>query len=108
MPLKFLGKSTTGGQSPTLWLSDHGIYVCQGWRTDVPNEIEIPHRLLQYLEPGTCLGTLLRDTGHGTFILSGKPVTDPSALAQMDIPAHELSVEVPVGQEIRPDVALSR
>ncbi|MQY19348.1 hypothetical protein NRB20_24330 [Nocardia sp. RB20] len=108
MRLKFLGKNTTGQQSPTLYASDEGTYVSQGWRTDVPNQIEIPHRLLQFLEPGTCLGTLLTDTGHGTFTLSGRPVVDAETLAQMDIPAHELAVEVPVGQEIRPDASASR
>ncbi|MFI5776819.1 hypothetical protein [Nocardia sp. NPDC051570] len=108
MRLRFLGKNTTGQQSPTLWASDHGTYVCQGWKTGVDGQIEIPHRLLEFLEPGTCLGILLQDTGHGTFILQGEPVTDPEALAQMDVPDHELAVEVPVGQEIRPDALASR
>ncbi|MET9490975.1 hypothetical protein [Nocardia sp. NPDC006630] len=106
MRLRFLGKNTQGNHSPTLYASDRGTYVCQGWR--VPNQpelIEIPHPLLAYLEPGTCLGALLHDTGHGTFTLTGDPVIDPEALAQMDTPAHERSVEVPVGKEIRRDAA---
>lgn len=104
MPLTFLGKTTNGGQSPTLYLSeDRTHYLVQGWRTDEEHRLEIPHALLQYLAPGTCLGTTLFDSGHGTFTLTGKPVTDADALNQMDIPAHEDCVEVPVGQEIRPD-----
>ncbi|MCM6778133.1 hypothetical protein NDR87_32090 [Nocardia sp. CDC159] len=103
MQLKFLGKSTAGGQSPTLYASDRSTYVCQGWRTGEADRIEIPHRLLQYLEPGTCLGTVLQDTGRGTFILRGEPVIDPEVLAQMNIPDHEMSVEIPMGQEVRPD-----
>ncbi|MFI9508885.1 hypothetical protein [Nocardia sp. NPDC052566] len=109
MRLKFLGKNTTGTQSPTLYITDRGTYVVQGWRTlDHPGVIEIPHPLLAFLEPGTCLGATLTDTGHGTFTLSGEPVTDPETLGQMDLPAYEAGVEVPVGQEIRPDAVASR
>ncbi|MFE4461752.1 hypothetical protein ACFROC_30750 [Nocardia tengchongensis] len=108
MSLKFLGKSTTGNQSPTLYLGDNS-YIVQGWRVpDRPDLVEIPHALLAYLEAGTCLGVLLTDTGHGTFTLTGTPIADPAILAEMDIPDHEASVEVPVGQEIRPDVVASR
>ncbi|MFE3227189.1 hypothetical protein [Nocardia sp. NPDC059228] len=65
--------------------------------------IEIPHALLAYLEYGTCLGTLLEDTGHGTFVLAGEPVTDATALTVIKPPAGERSIEVPRGKEIRPD-----
>ncbi|RDI64917.1 hypothetical protein [Nocardia pseudobrasiliensis] len=105
MRLEFLGKNTNEGQSPTLYASDRQTYVVQGWKTDRDGQIEIPHRLLEFLEPGTCLGTILHDSGHGTFTLSGELVTDPEALEQMGLPAHEAGVEVPVGQEIRPDAA---
>lgn len=108
MLLRFLGINSTSGQSPTLYASDRESYVIQGWRTDEIDTIEIPHPLLAYLEPGTCLGALLRDTGHGTFMLSGKPVTDLEALALMDTPDHEASVEVPIAKEIRRDAAPGR
>jgi hypothetical protein len=109
MRLRFLGKNTTGTQSPTLYATDRNTLVVQGWKVEGHHDrVEIPHPLLGYLEKGTCLGTLLQDSGHGTFTLRGEPVTDPEALAQMDIPDHELSVEVPVGQEIRPDASSSR
>ncbi|MFD4404355.1 hypothetical protein ACFWPH_16515 [Nocardia sp. NPDC058499] len=105
MRLRFLGKNTGSHQSPTLYLSDRETYVVQGWRVpDLPELIEIPHPLLGFLERGTCLGTPLQDTGHGTFTLTGIPVTDAEALAQMDIPSHEASVEVPIGKERRRDV----
>jgi hypothetical protein len=69
--------------------------VVQGWKVaGQPASVEIPPRLLGYLEPHTCLGTRLYDTGRGSFILSGVPVTDPLVLAQMDTPDHETSVEV--------------
>ncbi|PZM98134.1 MAG: hypothetical protein DIU79_00880 [Actinobacteria bacterium] len=35
-------------------------------------------------------------TDRDTFIVQGWRVTDPEALSQLDIPAHETVVEVPV------------
>jgi len=91
----FLGKDTVNGGSPTLFATDQGGYVVQGWR--VPRDdrsVEIPHRLLTFLEHGTRLDATLRDTGLGTYVLSGEIVTDAEALAQMDIPGHETAVVV--------------
>ncbi len=62
--------------------------------------VEIPQRLLAYLEPGTYLGAVLTDTGRGSFTLIGRPVTDPQALSQTDIPGHETCVEVPKEKEV--------
>lgn len=62
--------------------------------------LEIPQRLLAYVEPGTYLGAVLTDTGRGSFTLTGRPVTDPKALSQMDIPGHETCVEVPKEKEV--------
>jgi hypothetical protein len=95
MRLTFLGKDTLNGGSPTLFAADGGGYVAQGYR--VPGDessVEIPKKLLTFLEEGTRLDARLRDTGRGSYILTGKVVTDPEALAQMDIPAHETAVEV--------------
>lgn len=95
MKLIFLGKGTVNGGSPTLFATDRGTYVVQGWR--VPNEdlsVEIPSRLLAFLEEGTRLAVTLEDTGRGSYILSGAAIDDPEALAQMDIPGHETAVEV--------------
>ncbi|GAB3832579.1 hypothetical protein ACFPIJ_52460 [Dactylosporangium cerinum] len=95
MRLTFLGKESQGGQSPTLYATDRQTYVVQGWR--VPGEatsVEIPHGLLRFLEAETDLAAALRDTGANTYCLSGAPVTDEAALAQMDLPAHETCVEV--------------
>ncbi|MBF6297830.1 hypothetical protein [Nocardia amamiensis] len=109
MKIRFLGKNTNKNGCPTLYITDRGTYVVQGWRVaGPPNMIEIPHPLLAFLEPGTCLGVLLQDTGHGTFLLSGEAVTDPETLSKMDIPDHETCVEVLVGQEIRPDATVAR
>ncbi|WP_338770992.1 hypothetical protein V7968_09415 [Nocardia vulneris] len=108
MKIRFLGKHTNGGNSPTLYLTDRGTYIVQGWR--VPghdDQVEISHPLLAFLEARTCLGVLLQDTGHGTFILSGELVSDPDVLAEMNIPDHETCIEVPVGQEIRGDATVA-
>lgn len=95
MRLTFLGKETQGGGSPTLFGTDRDTYVVQGWKVEgQPGTVEIPPRLLGYLEPHTCLGVLVHDTGRGSFILSGDPVTDPQVLSQMDLPGHETCVEV--------------
>lgn len=102
MHVEFLGGPSGGQGSPRLYLTDRNTFAVQGWKTPQPDRIEIPHHLLQYARPGTCLAGL-QDTGHGTFLLSGTPVTDPEALALMRIPGHEAAVEVPVGQEVTPD-----
>lgn len=101
MRLQFLGKTTQGGGSPTLYATDRATYVVQGWKvTGAAGQVEIPQRLLAHLLPGTCLDVRLVDTGRGSFTLTGDAVRDGEALAQMDIPSHETCVEVPQGKEI--------
>ena len=95
MRLRFLGKNTQGGGSPTLFTTDRDTYVVQGWR--VPGaeaSVEIPSLLLGHLEPDTRLAATLQDTGRDSYVLSGALVTDVEALSQMDIPGHETCVEV--------------
>ncbi|WP_067653566.1 hypothetical protein [Nocardia harenae] len=96
MNIRFLGKGgTTGGGCPSLYATDRGTYLAQGWRTGAPERIEIPHLLLGFAEPDTYVGAAMTDTGRGTFTLTGKPVTDPATLAKMDIYPGETVVEVP-------------
>jgi len=95
MELRFLGKQTQGGGSPTLFATDRETYIVQGWR--VPEEttsVEIPKGLLRFLEPDTQLGVPLQDTGRDSYILAGAAVLDHEVLMQMDIPGHETCVEV--------------
>lgn len=83
MRLRFLGKGgTEGGGCPSLYATDRGTYVVQGWRTGTPGTIEIPHLLLGFALPGTFIGATMTDTGRGTFVLSGTSVTDLEALRQ--------------------------
>ena len=96
MRIQFLGKGgTTGGGCPSLYATDADTYLAQGWRTDTPEVVEIPHLLLGFVLPDTYIGTTMRDTNRGTFLLTGVPVTAPEVLAQMEIYPDETVVEVP-------------
>src|SRR6266516_1063133 len=91
-----LGRTRHLGPAPGTGLPP----MAQGWK--VPgqvNSIEIPKRLLAYVETGTRLDATLHDTVRDSYILSGSPVTDADALSQMDIPDHETCVEVGKVQE---------
>ncbi|MGN2641363.1 hypothetical protein ACWEKT_23775 [Nocardia takedensis] len=105
MYVRLLGGGSGDGGSPRLWASDRETLVVQGWKTGHRDRIEIPHRLVAYAEPGTCL-TGLQDTNRGTFIVTGTLVTDVEALEIMQMPGHEAAVEVAIGQELMPDAAL--
>ncbi|SUA79496.1 Uncharacterised protein [Nocardia otitidiscaviarum] len=95
MRLQFLGKGgTEGGGCPSLYATDEGTYVVQGWRTDTPGTVEIPHLLLGFALPDTFLGATMTDTGRGTFVLSGASVTDRDVLGQLNIYPDETCVEV--------------
>lgn len=102
MFVELLGGPTGDLGSPRLWKTDRSTYAAQGLRTGDPRQVAVPHTLLSYVEPGACLSGLT-DTGHGWFLLDGEPISDPEALALMEIPAHEMAVEVLIGQEVTPD-----
>ncbi|MGQ0573862.1 MAG: hypothetical protein ACT4RN_06610 [Pseudonocardia sp.] len=63
MKLTFLGKDSKSGQSPTVYATDRGTFVVQGWRLtdaealavmDIPEHetaVEIPAGLLRFLPP---------------------------------------------------------
>ncbi len=109
MRLIFLGKETQGGGSPTLFSTDRDTYVVQGWKVPGrPESVEIPKTLLTHLLPSTELGVALHDTGRDSLVLSGIPVTDVHALAQMDIPGHETCVEVAKVEEADASGAAAR
>ncbi len=96
MRLAFLGKGGSGDRDcPTLYATDRNSYLVQGWMTDAPGVIEIPHLLLGFLEPDTFIDTVLTDTGRGTFTLAGRPVTDDDTLKQLTLAVDETAIEVP-------------
>ncbi|MGA5701819.1 hypothetical protein [Peterkaempfera bronchialis] len=115
MKLRFLGKNSTPGDSPTLYASDQGTYVVQGWRVldqsglgrlTIPEghtAVEVPPELFEHLtKDGARSGELKRieppvmlTTEQGTLILQGPRMIDPEALSQMRMPDYETCIEVP-------------
>ncbi|MFI1918991.1 hypothetical protein [Nocardia sp. NPDC020380] len=96
MQLRFLGKGGTGGGGcPSLYTTDHGSSLVQGWVTDQVSTVEIPHLLLGFAEPDTFVGARMEDSGRGTFLLSGRPITDQETLSQLDLYEDETAIEVP-------------
>ncbi|MCP9621410.1 hypothetical protein FOH10_28660 [Nocardia otitidiscaviarum] len=96
MSLRFLGKGgSTGNGCPTLLADDQRGYVVQAWRTDRVDTVELPHLLLGFLEPDTFIGAPMTDTGRGTFLVSGLPVTDDETLNQLDMADDEGVISVP-------------
>ncbi|MFB8005728.1 hypothetical protein [Nocardia sp. NPDC056000] len=96
MRLQFLGKAGSDKNNcPTLYASDQGSFIVQGWETDEAGTVEIPHVLLGFARWNTFLDSPLTDTGRGTFTVSGRPVTDGEALSQMTLDRNETAIEVP-------------
>ncbi len=113
MRLRFLGKDSVPGDSPTLYATDRETYVVQGWKVtdpavlaklDPPDDetcVEVPAALLVHLTKDGLQGVIaswappiVHVTGEGTYIVAGKRVTDAEVRAQMIIPKFEDCVEV--------------
>lgn len=113
MEIRFLGKVTEHGDSPTLYATDQGTYLVQGWKVtdseilaklDMPEGetvVEIYARLLAHLAEDGLSGVvtswippIVHVKENGNLLIQGKRVTDPEALAQMNIPDHEDVVEI--------------
>lgn len=113
MQLRFLGKESKPNESPTLYATDQGSYVVQGWivtdpavlarfqLTDDETLVEVPARLLGHLDKDGLSGEVVRTAApivhvmaSGNYIMRGPKVTDAEALGQMHIPAHETCIKV--------------
>ncbi|MGH3971900.1 MAG: hypothetical protein ACRDS9_01025 [Pseudonocardiaceae bacterium] len=113
MHLTFLGKESHPKQSPTLFATDRDSYVVQGWIVTDPEVlamiavsddetiVEVPAALLAHFAKDGLSGDvvnlvppIVHITANGNYIIRGRRVTDPDALAQMTIPDHETCVEV--------------
>ncbi|MEV2220625.1 hypothetical protein AB0E01_12165 [Nocardia vinacea] len=79
-----------------MYATDQSSFVVQGWETGLPETVEIPHLLVGFAEPDTFIGASMADSGRGTFWLSGRPVTEPETLAQLDLADDETAIEVPL------------
>lgn len=116
MELRFLGRETTGGQSPTLYATDRGSYVVQGWvvtdadiltKLDLAKDeklVEVYAQLMTHLAKDGLSGEVTHKVypivhirENGRYILQGRRVTDTKALTQMNIPDHETAIEIPKG-----------
>ncbi|MFG2672729.1 hypothetical protein [Streptomyces sp. NPDC048445] len=115
MKLRFLGKNSTPGDSPTLYASDQDSYIVQGWKVfaqdllmqlDMPEgqtAVEVPTELFEHLiKDGLTHGAIKRFeapimlvTGQGTCIVQGPVMRDAEALSQMRLPDYEDCIEVP-------------
>jgi hypothetical protein len=113
MRLTFLGKESQPSDSPTLFATDRGSYVVQGWIVTDPEilamivisdgeaVVEVPAALMAHLAKDGLSGDvvnlvppIVHITENGNYIIRGRRVTDPEALGQMTIPDHETCVEV--------------
>jgi hypothetical protein len=113
MELRFLGRETTGGQSPTLYVTEQGSYVVQGWivtdadilaMLDLAEDetlVEVYARLMTHLAKDGLYGEITHEVypivhvkKNRRYILRGKRVADAKALAQMSIPDHETAIEI--------------
>ncbi|AXG80173.1 hypothetical protein [Streptomyces paludis] len=115
MKLRFLGKNSTPGDSPTLYASDQDSYVIQGWkvyardllaRLDVPDGhtvVEVPIELFEHLVKDGVPSGVIRKlaapimlvTEEGTCLVQGPRMCDSEALGCMRMPDYETCVEVP-------------
>jgi len=113
MEIRFLGKESEHGDSPTLYATDRATYLVQGWKItdpeilaklDVPEDetvVEIYARLMTHLTKDGKSGVVacwispivhVRDNGN--LVIQGKRLTDSRLRVQMSIPDHEDVVEV--------------
>jgi hypothetical protein len=101
MRLRFLGKDSTPTNSPTLYATDHGAYVVQGWVVSDPailaacpmpddeTLVEVPPGLLKFLALDGLEGAarnlvppIVQVLESGNYVMQGKRVTDDEALGQ--------------------------
>jgi hypothetical protein len=107
-----LGKETEHGDSPTLYATDQGTYLIQGWKVTDPEilaklnvegetVVEIYARLLTHLVNDGLGGAvvswippIVHVKENANLIIQGKRVTDSDTVTEMNIPGHEDVVEV--------------
>jgi hypothetical protein len=113
MRIRFLGKETERRDSPTLYATDRGSYLVQGWKVSDPQilaRLEVPEgetvvevyaRLMSHLAKDGLSGVvtswvppIVYVKDNGNLVIQGRQVTDRQTLTQMNIPDHEEVVEV--------------
>lgn len=69
MQLRFLGKVTEGGNSPTLFDTDEDMYVIQGWTIDDPatlSQLTLPEGETALIIPKALMQLLPKEDDAGT------------------------------------------
>ncbi|MGN2640049.1 hypothetical protein ACTD5D_28560 [Nocardia takedensis] len=95
MALRFLGRGGSEASGcPSIYETDEGSFLVQGWVTGRPDVVEIPHLLTGFVPDDAFLGATLTDTGRGTFSINGRPVVDAETLGQLELAEDEAAVEV--------------
>ena len=113
MEIRFLGKETDQGDSPTLYATDQGTYLVQGWKVTDPESlatltvpesetvVEIYARLMTHLAKDGLSGVvtswippIVHVKESGNLVIQGKRVIEPEVLVEMNIPSHEDVVEI--------------
>jgi len=113
MRLRFLGKESSQGDSPTLYATDRETYIIQGYivrdpeilaKLEMPEDetcVEIYARPLPHLAKDGLHGTvtswappIVHVLDGGNYVIQGKRVTDRDVLSEMAVPTNEDCVEV--------------
>lgn len=113
MRIRFLGRETDRGDSPTLYATDRGSYLVQGWKVSDPQilarlevregetVVEVYARLMSHLAKDGLSGVLTRWVppivyvkDNGNLVIQGRRVVDRQVVEEMTMPDHEEVVEV--------------
>lgn len=98
-------RSTCGGGRfcPNINATDRGTYVVQGYLVPdhaglAPGEsvVEVPAPLLPELVGRDAVYDAIRWTDRGTVLIRGRALMDVAALRELNLPAGEAAVEIPM------------
>lgn len=98
-------RSTCGDtrSCPNINATDRGSYVVQGYLVAdhaalAPGEsaVEVPSSLLPELAGRDAAHDAIRRTGRGTFLIRGRIIVDAEALRELNLPAGEAAIEIPM------------
>lgn len=92
-----------GRTCPNINATDRGTYVVQGYLVAddaalAPGEslVEVPTSLLPELAGRDPARDAIRRTGRGTFLIRGRTLVDAATLRELNLPAGEAAVEIPI------------
>ncbi|MFC3980155.1 hypothetical protein [Streptosporangium jomthongense] len=107
MKITFLGKDpeSQDDECPSLYDTDAGTYLVQGWQTSNPAVVEVPCRLMtrmansgQLDSPSDGQPVEIVRTSQDTYLIRGRQVTDPEArLSLQPVAEFETVIEVALG-----------